>query len=567
VSYSAIDMGLADESREVIPLVINDQHAFRCLERGLWDLFYANDLTPLDYLSERMSAIIRKIFEAKQRRRRRQYTAAMTKLAHLRHILFYMANRDQQVVEDANSRVRWFLMNSRSAGVHRELTPDLCQLLVCLAVSDYDWEDIAIPFFSEAIQRALPNVIEQSAHLKWVGQGCCELEDMFEAVMKTPNSIPETLMQVFVAMKILKPSDTCRTHMKRTGEEQNPLERVSAEELCCGIASLSKDLQSLLYERSARKDEIKKAVLKREWQTIFSREQWNIVESAIDNPTRLRGMLFRARMLAECHGTTGLPTREMFHAVDSAHELGKTAESFDEVLAGMRLTLAPDAGNNQMYSVLKDLINLASRKGYLAKSYLDESSGVLSARQMLRLSAEGKEKLRRQSRAEPKFSPEVLPAFCEVAASTCSGESAYGEPSEIESSSSLVTSPVSHHSATFANGFTTPHSPSHSTSPPVIQPTTSMEGIPHSFVYTPTGTPGAIGQLFQGMTSPVHGMATPVAFTPIATPNSQHANYFTYAAQTPTGFAAPAGLPVTPSFQYVRTAQSFPVNQAAYYVS
>merc|ERR1719411_1666518 len=56
VSYSAIDMGLADESREVIPLVINDQHAFRCMERGLWDLFYANDLSPLDYLSERMSA-------------------------------------------------------------------------------------------------------------------------------------------------------------------------------------------------------------------------------------------------------------------------------------------------------------------------------------------------------------------------------------------------------------------------------------------------------------------------------------------------------------------------------
>merc|ERR1719150_1668514 len=116
-------MGLANVGHELIPLVINDQHAFRCQERGLWDLFYADGRKPLDYLVERMGATMRKIFEAKQRRRRREYNAAMAKLAHFRHILFFLACRDISVVEDANSRVRWFLMNNSTAGTHKELTP------------------------------------------------------------------------------------------------------------------------------------------------------------------------------------------------------------------------------------------------------------------------------------------------------------------------------------------------------------------------------------------------------------------------------------------------------------
>merc|ERR550517_2382671 len=59
ISYTAVDLGLANLNDEVIPLVINDRHAFRCKERGLWRLFYSDGKLPLDYLSERMSAIIR----------------------------------------------------------------------------------------------------------------------------------------------------------------------------------------------------------------------------------------------------------------------------------------------------------------------------------------------------------------------------------------------------------------------------------------------------------------------------------------------------------------------------
>merc|ERR1719461_3354 len=93
ISYAATDMGLGNEKDEVIPLVINDQHAFRAQERQLWDLFYANDRRPLDYLSERIAAVVRKVYEAKLRRRRREGECAMTKLAHLRHVLFFLANR------------------------------------------------------------------------------------------------------------------------------------------------------------------------------------------------------------------------------------------------------------------------------------------------------------------------------------------------------------------------------------------------------------------------------------------------------------------------------------------
>merc|ERR1719410_1277015 len=111
---------------------------------------------------------------------------------------------------DANSRVQWFLSNTANSGAHKEFTPDLGRLLTCVTVSDYDWEDIAVPFFSEALQRAIPNAVKYNRNLKWAGNECCTLEDMFEMIMKAPNSIPETLLQIFVLTRILKTSENCR---------------------------------------------------------------------------------------------------------------------------------------------------------------------------------------------------------------------------------------------------------------------------------------------------------------------------------------------------------------------
>merc|ERR1719297_224888 len=138
---------------------------------------------------------------------------------------------------------------------------------------------------------------------------------MFEALMLAQNALSETLIQVFILMKILKPNDNIRPHSShnRKGEEFNPLDRVSAEELSCGISSLSKELSKLFYSRSVRKDEVKKFIIKGEWQqegaceqNIFSTQEWTQIEKVLGDQTRLRGMLFRTRMLAECHGTNGV---------------------------------------------------------------------------------------------------------------------------------------------------------------------------------------------------------------------------------------------------------------------
>jgi len=186
------------------------------------------------------------------------------------------------------------------------------------------------------------------------------------------------------------------------------IERLSAEELCCGIAGLSQELQILEYERSARKDEIKKCLIKREWQHEFSPEQWKLIEGVLDSPIRLRGMLNRSRMIAECHGSCGLPTTEMMDAIDEAHELGKTVENFREYLECYNIAFP---GKDAMFSVVKKAVVMANQKGYLAStmspSYADEE--LLSARQTLSLTPSGSEILIRQGRQEPVFTQEVLP--------------------------------------------------------------------------------------------------------------------------------------------------------------
>lgn len=430
ISYSATDMGLGKDCDEVIPLVINDQHAFRAQERKLWDLFYANDRRPLDYLSERMAAVVRAVYEAKRRRCRREAQCAMTKLAHLRHVLFFLANRDLTMVTDANDRVRWFLMNTRTAGAHKEHTPDLCRLLVCLAVSDYEWEDVAVAFFSEALQRGLPEAMKlgEKRDLLWSGPNTCTLDDMLECVMRADKSLPEALVQVAVLNTVLKPVETFR----RAGvtDDFAMLERVSAEELCCAIGGLSPDLRALVYEFSSRKDEVKKAVLRREGEHgVFTSGQWILVEAALNDPMRLRGMLFRARMLARCHGTCGVATPDMHAAADAAFELGKTADSFAAILDGFGLRMGPGAGENAVSDMLKAAIASCRRKNYVDDSKvplaeLPGFQGFVSARRVLRLGAAGADKMQRQARPEPCFPDEVLPNFCDTpssAASDCSG--------------------------------------------------------------------------------------------------------------------------------------------------
>lgn len=401
ISYNAVDRGLANVAKEVIPLVINDRHAFRVKERGLWELFWADERVPLDYLSERMTALIRKIYEAKHQNNKKLYKSAVTKLAHFRHILFFLA-KDQTVVMDANSRVQWFLSNTVNSGCHREFTPDLGRLLTCVAVSDYEWEDIAVPFFAEALQRAIPHSMQQNPRVQWSGPNCC-LEDVFDGLMTADKSLSEMLLHVLILTKVMKP------HHK--GVDEIVIERLSAEELCCGIASLSPELQILEYERSARKDEIKKCLIKREWQHEFSADQWKLIEGVLDTPVRLRGMLNRSRMIAECHGSCGLPTPEMMAAIDEAHELGKTVEDFKEYLECYNIAFP---GNDAMFSIVKKAVVMATRKGYIeaarSPAYPDEE-GLLSARQALSLTPSGSEILIRQGRQEPIFTQEVIPSL------------------------------------------------------------------------------------------------------------------------------------------------------------
>lgn len=144
----------------------------------------------------------------------------------------------------------------------------------------------------------------------------------------------------------------------------------------------------------------------------FTPEQWHLIEGVLDNPLRLRGMLNRSRMIAECHGSCGLPTPEMFEAIDEAHDLGRTVESFKEYLECFNISYP---GDSDMFSIVKKAILMATRKGYIdptispAGAYVAEESKLLSARQALSLNQAGSGILNRQGRSEPVFLKEVLP--------------------------------------------------------------------------------------------------------------------------------------------------------------
>jgi len=421
ISYDAVDRMMANSSDEIIPLVLNDRHAFRIKQRGLWDLFYSDGRAPLDYLSERMSALVRKIHVAKQRHNHKQFVSALTRLSHMRHILYFLA-KDQTVVQDANNRVSWFLQNSSTSGTHKKFTPDLGQLLICMAVSDFDWEDIAIPFFDESLSRAIPEAVKGQPWLKWGGENCSSLHELFEALMIVDHSLSYNMLQVTILNHILKP------HFLDLDEVA--IERLSAEELCCGIAGLSEEFRILEYERSSRKDEIKKCLIKREWENEFSPEQWQLISPVLSDPARLRGMLHRARMIAECHGTCGLPTREMFDVINRVHEQSKTVSGFKEFL-GCYLIEYP--GDDLMFSILKKSILMAQAKEYMVASdsrgSIDEE-GLVSARTTLSLKGggdRGEGLFRRQKRPLPVYEPEILP---DEALSTAQGTA---EPTSTES--------------------------------------------------------------------------------------------------------------------------------------
>merc|ERR550539_1147685 len=57
VSFDGLNMDRLNRHEEIIPMVINDQHAAMVEKRGLWQQFYAGDQQPLDHLADRISAI------------------------------------------------------------------------------------------------------------------------------------------------------------------------------------------------------------------------------------------------------------------------------------------------------------------------------------------------------------------------------------------------------------------------------------------------------------------------------------------------------------------------------
>jgi len=400
VSYSAIEAGLVKPNQEVIPLVINDHHAYRVKERKLWELFYADERVPLDYLSERMNALVLKIHFAKQHREKALFNNCLTKLCHLRHILYYLAKENYEVIADANARVKWFMGNTHDSGSHRFFTPDLGKLLVCLAVSDYELEDIAIPFFLETLHRTIPFAVKLQKNF---GSRDAGLSEMFKSVMAS-GKISTMALYVQIFVKILKPNFE--------DLDSVTLERLSAEELCCGVAGLSKEFQVIEYERSSRKDEIKKSIIRRDWEHDFSPSQWGIIQEVFDDPLRLRAMLSRARMMSLLHGTCGLPTHEMKQDIDNAFERASNVKDWKGLLNIFHIGYPGDA---KMKELMWRCIKMSKLKQYLSQSFSEPAAydNVESAcaRELLSLNQgpRGLELLRRQGREPTVWSKEVLP--------------------------------------------------------------------------------------------------------------------------------------------------------------
>jgi len=397
ISYEAVDMEFTKPGHEVLPLVINDRHAYRVKGQNLWNLFWSDNKSPLDYLSERITALTRVIYEAKMRHDPQLYKNATTKLSHMRHILYFLA-KGVSVVEDANTRVEWFISNTDFSGTHKNFTPDLGRLLTCLAVSDYQWEDVAIPFFTEALDRALNAAIQNNPRITWHGKDASDFEELLEALLITDGALSETVLQVRLLNEIFKP---CRQDLDNLS-----VDRLSAEEICCGLAGLGDEFQILDYAHPSKKDEIKKCLIKREYADEFTDEQWLKIEAALDNKQRFRGIIARSRVVAECHGTGGLPTDKWYKCIDEAIELTKTLESFEELLDAFGLAYP---GDEKMQAILTKSVAMSQQKGYITLAEPVDAEGLLSSRVVLELNEECLQRLERQE-AEPRvFEAEVLP--------------------------------------------------------------------------------------------------------------------------------------------------------------
>merc|ERR1712048_741986 len=119
-------------------------------------------------------------------------------------------------------------------------------------------------------------------------------------------------------------------------------------------------------------------------------------------------MIERYRMLAECHGSGGLPTSEWFTAISEAVELAKSLDNWEELLECFGLDYP---GDEEIGSIIEHSVIMAERKGYLNEAgdipswigadYSEETSSKgegnhLSARTTLRLTPTSREKLSAQ---------------------------------------------------------------------------------------------------------------------------------------------------------------------------
>lgn len=175
-------------------------------------------------------------------------------------------------------------------------------------------------------------------------------------------------------------------------------------------------------------------------------------------------------MLAECHGSGGLPTPEWFAAITEAVELAKSLDNWEELLECFGLDYP---GDEETLSIIKHSVLMAEKKGYLSEGEIpgwyatsegeSPESNLLSARTTLRLTPTSREKLSSQGTAEIVFEEEQLPEPASSEGSSYeTDESAGSDPAQPSQSQTTSNTP---------GEFTTPTRPQlnslpQSTSPP-----------------------------------------------------------------------------------------------------
>jgi len=165
-----------------MPIYINERHGARALKKAreciksIWNerkkdklVEYVDATCILETIAKMMNSTITELIISKGdcgegQARLHDSVRAMEVYFYLHHLLLAFMKEEPDILKVANAAVHQFIFDEDARD--KECVPDLGEFLVFVAVSQYEWSDVAAAYLHESMQRSILHRLQKYPNLK-----------------------------------------------------------------------------------------------------------------------------------------------------------------------------------------------------------------------------------------------------------------------------------------------------------------------------------------------------------------------------------------------------------------